>query len=621
MMRAPMSNEPVRDARRGFTLTEILVAVAVLIAILLATSRIFSTTQQVTSAGEANAAVLAEAAAIEAQLRADIRALSYDGYFAVRCVALRNEQANGSLLNPALPRDAVLRSDQLLFFREGLEQPQVHRIGAREKIRPRGTVSRMLWTHGFMLGQVGPSGRPSGGGEWRAYDAPLLAENGDLITPWAAFQSAFGQPAPLYDPVCTQMEQFGGVSGSGMFEQTGSCIPIVPNGTGALPRFDARTWPLVRQAAVLLSDDAPGTPADAFTRTVYQSDSFGDIGGVNAARSIFLEDPHPDLIGEVLPELRNSRVDAAGLLLDEVHRRLIFRDPTNPEDVTDTNVRPWRDGGPESIDLDDRFSYLTNPVFGAMFYPRVEKVPPSSHRVDQALSSPIIGTAVSSIRIEWAWDEGTGEAVDENDVRYLGVSYRDNTVFDTTDPTQDWRIQPSLAGDRIWFGLPDDWDRPRVAPYGYGRRPDTGSGLTPIVRPPLNAGALLGGQPRWTQTGTIDWWNVEAFDPEALLEFQAGDVNQTEYVAAFGRNRSRPLDRGFAPSQPDPLLAYTPWPSAIRVTLTVHDPATSLELGREIQFTIELPNERDRSTATGVAGDVRQDAAFLSGASVILQTD
>ena len=56
---------------RAFTLTELMIAVAVLIAILLAVGKIFSTTSKVTGYGAATADILQEAATIERQIRAD----------------------------------------------------------------------------------------------------------------------------------------------------------------------------------------------------------------------------------------------------------------------------------------------------------------------------------------------------------------------------------------------------------------------------------------------------------------------------------------------------------------------------------------------------------------------
>ena len=58
--------------RRAFTLTELLVAVTILIVVIVATAKIFGTVGRVAGLGEAGAAVLQEAAAIERQIRRSI---------------------------------------------------------------------------------------------------------------------------------------------------------------------------------------------------------------------------------------------------------------------------------------------------------------------------------------------------------------------------------------------------------------------------------------------------------------------------------------------------------------------------------------------------------------------
>ena len=55
--------------RGGFTLTELMVAVLILVVVIVATSRIFGTVSRVTGVGQAVASVLQEASAVEPQLR------------------------------------------------------------------------------------------------------------------------------------------------------------------------------------------------------------------------------------------------------------------------------------------------------------------------------------------------------------------------------------------------------------------------------------------------------------------------------------------------------------------------------------------------------------------------
>ena len=77
--------------RRAFTVVELLVAVVMLTAIIVATGKIFSTASKVSSAGEATADVLQQAAVLQEQLKRDIAAICRDGYFAIQCVAVRND--------------------------------------------------------------------------------------------------------------------------------------------------------------------------------------------------------------------------------------------------------------------------------------------------------------------------------------------------------------------------------------------------------------------------------------------------------------------------------------------------------------------------------------------------
>jgi hypothetical protein len=37
---------------------------------------------------------------------------------------------------------------------------------------------------------------------------------------------------------------------------------------------------------------------------------------------------------------------------------------------------------------------------------------------------------------------------------------------------------------------------------------------------------------------------------------------------------------------------YTPWPTQIRVTATIHDPRLVLDRGREFQFVLDVPKRR-----------------------------
>ena len=114
--------------RRAFTVVELLIAVVVMLAVIIATSKIFNTASKVSSTGEANADVLQQGTVIEEQMRRDLERLCRDGYMAIQCVAVRNDvnqvispSANAPLLNPQLDANAILRCDQIVFFTAGTE--------------------------------------------------------------------------------------------------------------------------------------------------------------------------------------------------------------------------------------------------------------------------------------------------------------------------------------------------------------------------------------------------------------------------------------------------------------------------------------------------------------------
>ena len=107
----------------GFTLIELMVAVVVLLAVLIAVGRIFSTVITVSSSGSAIAETLQQATAIEQQLRADIAKVSREGFIAIRHVAVPNDMNGYLLIDDSQPPEAIIRFDQLVLFRFGVATP------------------------------------------------------------------------------------------------------------------------------------------------------------------------------------------------------------------------------------------------------------------------------------------------------------------------------------------------------------------------------------------------------------------------------------------------------------------------------------------------------------------
>ncbi len=472
-----------RRRARGFTLVELMIAVAVLVVIIVATSKIFGTVGKLTSLGQATADVLQETTAIERQIRSDFERLAPNGVFAIRCVSIRNDinVPLGPLLNPALPDAAIIRADQLLFFTNGVQSIQTYRQGPwGSNHRGQGTAGRIYYGHAFQL----PEGKDVDvidAQEVRAHDPLVIA--GNPLVPWysgtygmirTVFRSNSGGTPPDY-------------SIQGQIAPIDATQPVAPQ------------WLLTRHAVLLADDD--GDPAASFRKVVF----------LNENRSAYT-------IADAV--VRNGRVDAAATQLNDI-RNL----------VTNFGGNNWL------IQRDIISSDL-------LFYPRAERVAPGMHRVDQALTNNVLAGACSSFIVEWTYSNGVGEVLDG-----LG-----NTLWNG--------VQIAAGREQPWFGLDADLDGDGILERGVHFYSD---------------------ETWWDGAETILPINTM---PNNLEELVIDTPDLQVYEAFFGYNRDRPLD-GFG--NPVQSLGYTPWPSAIRITMVLHDPATKLEVGREVQFVINLP--------------------------------
>ncbi len=537
----------------GFTLTEVLVAVVVLLGVLLAAGRIFSTTQQVTGVGEANAELLNEIAAIEDAIRDDLSNISRKGFLVIRNIEVPNDirGAGRPLLNPTLPADAVVRSDQMMFIREGVQRIQTISVGAGEKVRPTGNATRVYYGHAFSLGEQSIPAAASG----------TNAFGWDVVDP--ANPGVHAGVPPWYEGPVT-LRRFS-LNNFNVFQPVGTAVPRVKTAV------EARQWPLVRAPIVLVDDDGPaGTISPtAFQRTRYLDETSGgagaDYGGAQSYWTAFVDDPRGGtLVGR--RHVLSGRADAAATMLDDIRDAILVKDPTAPDD------RRWWTQDPDGIDqrtiLEQQMMFLGDdsvspPVFE---FPRVERRSPSASRVDHALVNDVLGTAVSDIRIEWTWRDGTGTIVDAAGADLPGVDAVRAVAFGIVAP--DERVsQP-------WFGLRDD---------SIGVRPMS-EPLNEWVLNPLAYDGVSGQEILLPE-------NIERYTTSA----GPGDIRT--YTAVFGFNNDRPLFRERATGEVDPptddddrrQLGYTPWPDAIRVTLTLHDSDARLEAGRQVQFIIDLP--------------------------------
>jgi len=502
-----------RSQLRAFTLVELMVAVGLLLVVIIAVSRIFSTASRVTSLGEATNDILQETGAIERQIRSDISRIDYDGLIVIQCVAIRNDanqltSSSAPLIDASRPWDAIIRCDQLVFFAKGTQTSV--RFSGSQDLGPlngiaRSNVSRILYGHGVQLPDLLPEGtavppvnRPD----------PLFFSDRTLV-PWS-FDAVVGGDLEY---------QYWSGTGSGR-----------TNGT----QPQARDWTLARQAILLADDGGVQNHLHHGSFVNQVASTFGP----NSAVSLFynralqpyqqnLETPILDLNLWPAFDVVSSRIDVAASNLNDIRRIL------KPQPGTST---PWR-------------TRIINGFFGPLNgagqlagYVRSEKVSPSMNRQDVMLTTPTLATNCSSFMVDWTW----GPSVDG----YVPLS---------TVPT-------------LWFGFPD-WaftvDPPE--PRGVMTLSEGLNETPPLTIPPL-VPSVIEGNP-------------------TVLSPNVGAANSIRiYTAVFGFNK----DKNHFHTLADPITNqvrtdYTPWPTALRITMQLHDPEKRIEQGRTVQMIIELP--------------------------------
>ncbi|MFO0873727.1 MAG: hypothetical protein U0575_07110 [Phycisphaerales bacterium] len=496
--------------RRAFTLTELLVTVVILIVIILATSKIFATASKVTSLGQANADLLQTATALERQVRRDIERLTHDGFLVIRSYAVPNNvrqiQFPGAsppapLLNPLLAPNAIVRSDQLLFFANGVESTQQF-VGSAalfddagnvitEVRSQQGSAYRVLYAHGVQFGDQMPVRLDPG-----------AFSDGSAVVPWS-----WDDPNDGPDLETQEFYKYG----TGNLLQYNTPPTATPQRViGSQP--EARQWTLARQP-VLLGDDGGSLwyyrVGDAFAPSpVPQNGKPGDAP--NSAPGLWPNTPGTPF-NTLIP---SSRVDVAATNLADV--RSI---------VTNSGANTWLQQRQRMVD--------------ALTFPRAERESPSMLRADQMLVSPGIAAGCSSFTVEWTYASGVGTAFKSDGTLVPGV-------------------RVATGAEQPWFGMPD-----------------ASRGVYQLSQ----AGSISGWDWGKVAGGTIFPANIEA----------SGTLNPGAvqyYVATFGYNQSQPLDANDAPNV---NLAYTPWPTALRFTVTLHDPRNVLEQGRVFQFVVALP--------------------------------
>ena len=489
------------ESRGGFTLVELMVAVGLLLVVIVAVSRIFSTASKVASLGEAVNDILQETGAIERQIRTDISRIDFDGVLVIQCVAIRNEanqifSPSAPLIDPSRPADATIRCDQLVFFSKGTQTSA--RFAGNQDLGPfnglaRSNVSRILYGHGVQLPDLIPQGATSSRPDPIAFsDRPLL--------PWSFDTVASGSLEYKY--------WWGGGGG-------------VTNGT----QPEARDWTLARQA-ILLADD--GGDLRRFHKA---TDTTPTTYGNNSAVSLFEQANLESVITDanLLPNYNviNSRVDVAATNLNDIRKILAPVGSTT-----------WR-------------QRIINGFFGPFAgygqlagYVRSEKIAPSMNRQDVMLTTPTLATNCSSFMVDWTW---TPEV----------IGYVPNPQI----PTQ-------------WFGFPDS-QIPLVPPATWN---DDWRGVKTLTEDPT------------TTTLPLVPSVIEGVNPIIYPLGTSPPIPIKIYTAVFGFNGDKPFFQTLGGTVGNlDRDDYTPWPTALRITMQLHNPEKRIEEGKTLQLIVELP--------------------------------
>jgi competence protein ComGC len=670
--------------RRAFTVVELLVAVVVLLAVIIATSKIFNTASKVSSTGEANADVLQQGTIIEEQLRRDLERISRDGYMAIQCTVVANNVnqvisgPTAPLLNPQLDPTAILRCDQIVFYTAGTET-SARWAGPGDLVSTGGgqqsRATRVSYGHGVQFPDLpnDPTSNPPGSNPNSAVK-PIITG----VTPAPSGAPAQVTPWTWFNPLTTQLGWRFGTS-------TQTAGPRV-----LANQPEARQWVLARKA-VLLADDGgraiyfpePSNLTMAATQGASSSTSvFGDrsytVPSGTDANSYYQElrdRNYVPLSTNVIPSpsMQSGWVDIAASDLGKVRRVIsptmrlstplqLAGNPyltslSTPFTLFDVGASPqsWPGGAgapawPSSTGVTAVGGNMPSPAavggfssqrdrimrgtfgvpanlqnntnqpsipagFGLLGWPRAEKGIGNTDRKSEMLMSPTLVTNCSSFQVDWTWEPITGRQTDASGALIpasarlsigSGPDYPATATPSTIlrgfepsattpwlatdqDPPQRFRPQP-------WFGFPDvggDITIPASQQLGVtlaqalSAMPDIQHGVSATDYTNLHMRSVA----KAVEGLDLPIVSTNANKPLAVLAPYGAGIPVRTYTAIFGFNQDEAYTvtpDGFVIARDD----YTPWPTQVRVTCTIHDPRLVLDRGREFQFVLDVPKRR-----------------------------
>jgi hypothetical protein len=236
----------------------------------------------------------------------------------------------------------------------------------------------------------------------------------------------------------------------------------------------------------------------------------------------------------------------------------------------------------------------TVPNVGLLGWPRAEKAVTNTDRKTEMLVSPSLLTNCSSFRVDWTWEPGTGRQTDAAGAILRAVT---GLGFNGGNANNVWVMRgyepfaagpwaeievnpPSRVSDQPWFGLPDPAAGVVLAQDGA---------VMPFVQH-QNVFAEVTNRHMALVAQTVEGIGTGGASPAVTAPFP-GQNRIRVYTAVFGFNQ----DEAYVVT-PDGTVVlrddFTPWPTQIRVTATIHDPRLVLDRGREVQFVLDVPKRR-----------------------------
>ncbi|MSR17986.1 MAG: prepilin-type N-terminal cleavage/methylation domain-containing protein [Phycisphaerales bacterium] len=571
--------------RRGFTLTELMVGVLVLVIVIASVGKMFGQFSRAASLGQANSSVLQQAVAIERRIRDDMAGLTRTGPMALRCVDVRNDinrllsgamggSASAPLLDPTQPPEARLRIDQLVFFTTARQTSQrfagsydVAQGGIDAFANHGSTLSRVYLGPGVQM-LNDPGALPGGtmGGDRPSYDPEAF--DWGMVMPWSYDASPGDLDIRRWPQATVVGQKIDGTQPS------------------------ANRWVLARQAA-LCTDDM-GRP-DYYSSVADETAGALDPNARNSAviwsdRNLW--NGRVDICAESPQELSEYWF-ASGVA--PAFRRLLGADisGTNPSLANMASLIELR-------------------------YPRAERTAPTADGQDQMLSAITLAPNCSSFEIDWTWADSTGAQLDRttSPTSYKVVEFdtdgdgtiNANEIFplrgfaqNPYDPdAANFGLSPRISVHRAqaWFGLPAY----SILPTGQPVDADPTSTKSPPDHGVRTLGtADIDGTPASSVYGLTGPGLGTVFRPmlpatmEGYNELRRPDAGGTSvavvriYCVLFGFNSDSPsatAANGTLQFSPTP---FTPFPSALRISMRLHDPAGRIPDGQSYQFVVDLP--------------------------------